>query len=267
MTIPESVEEGLEAMGVAQRDGSTGELELCPELQRGKNLPARSPASTIMSTSQPRLFVETEWSHHDVQHNDATQFGDSYVVNHLAREDQRSLVRFTPKDKDNARLEFVDLNIRKRLAQQANKGKDQYHKTQESLPEPELVSLLHQQPSTYCAEVVDREHGVLRPNGFQYFSIALPSERHVVAKKKQPDRAEEEETGPLLGGPRVGDSLVQPVETLAAERQASLRQLGTYSCWLYSDNCPDNVGEYNFGPPSLCAKVLPFWMFCKCCSG
>ena len=187
VTVPESVEEVLEAMGVAQRDGSTGELELCPELQGGKNLPARSPASTSMSTSQPSFFVETEWRHHNVQHNDATQFENSYIVNYSAREDERSLVRFTPKDKDKARLEFVDRNIRKRLPKEANKGKDEYHKTRESLPEPELVSLFHQQPSTYCAEVVNREHGVLRPIEFQHFSTALPSERYVVAKKKQPD--------------------------------------------------------------------------------
>ena len=264
VTVPESVEEVLEAMGVAQRDGSTGELELCPELQGGKNLPARSPASTSMSTSQPSLFVETEWSHHNVQHNDATQFENSYIVNYSAREDERSLVRFTPKDKDKARLEFVDRNIRERLAKEANKGKDEYHKTRESLPEPELVSLLHQRPSTYCAEVVDREHGVLRPIEFQHFSTALPSEPYVVAKKKQPDQAEEGETGPLFGGPTSADSLVQHVETLAAERQASVGQLRTYIRWLYSDKCPDNVGKSNLGPPSLCAKVLPFWVFMEC---
>ena len=68
--VPETVEEVLEAMGVAQPDGSTGELELCPELQGGKNLPARSAASTSMSISPPSLFVETEWRHHNVQHND-----------------------------------------------------------------------------------------------------------------------------------------------------------------------------------------------------
>ena len=89
VTVPESVEEVLEAMGVAQGDGSTGELELCLELQGGKNLPARSPASTSMSTSQPSLFVETELNHHNVQHNDATQFENSYIVNYSAREDER----------------------------------------------------------------------------------------------------------------------------------------------------------------------------------
>ena len=188
VTVPESVEEVLEAMGVAERDGSTSELKLCPELQGGKNLPARSAASMYMSTSQPTVFTETDGSHHNVQHNDATQFENAYIVNYSAREDERSLVRITPKDKDKARLEFVDRNIRKRLAkEEGKKGKDEYHKTRESLPEPELVSLLHQQPSTYCAEVTDRERGLLRPIEFQHFSTALPSERYVVMKKRRPD--------------------------------------------------------------------------------
>ena len=173
-------------------------------------------------------------------------------------------MRFTPKNKDKARLDFVDRNIRKSLAKEDNKGKDEYHTTRESLPEPELVSLLHQQPSTYCAEVVHREHGVLRPIEFQHFSTALPSERYVVAKKKQPVQAKEGETGPLFGGPTSADSLVQHVETLAAERQPSVGQLRTYICWLYNDKCPDSVGRYNLGPPSLCAKVLPFWVFMEC---
>ena len=117
VTVPEIPEEVSEATG-----GSTGELKLCPELQGGKNLPARSPASTSMSTSQPILFVETEWSHHNVQDNDATPIENSYIVNYPAREDERSLVRFTPRDKDKARLKFVDRNIRKSLAKEANKA-------------------------------------------------------------------------------------------------------------------------------------------------
>ena len=265
VTVPESVEEVLEAMGVAERDGSTSELKLCPELQGGKNLPARSAASMYMSTSQPRVFTETDGSHHNVQHNDATQFENAYIVNYSAREDERSLVRITPKDKDKARLEFVDRNIRKRLAkEEGKKGKDEYHKTRESLPEPELVSLLHQQPSTYCAEVTDRERGLLRPIEFQHFSTALPSERYVVMKKRRPDQAEEGETGPLFGGPTSAEALAQHMETLSADWQASIGQLRTYIRWLYSDKCPENVGKYNLGPPSLCAKLLPFWVFMEC---
>ena len=98
-------------MGVAQRDGSTGEVERCTELQGRKSLPPRSPAPTSISTREPTLFVETEWSHYNARHNDATRVKNSYMANYPRGKDKRSLMRFSPKDKDKAWLEFVDRNI------------------------------------------------------------------------------------------------------------------------------------------------------------
>ena len=108
-------------------------------------------------------------------------------------------------------------------------------------------------------------------------AATMPSQAHAGAAQEAPDIGQwEGQDVPLVrpsscnikGGipssRRYLPTLVQHVETLAAKRQARVGQLRTYIRWLYSDKCPDNVGKYDLGTPSQCAKVLPFWVFMEC---
>ena len=189
-------------------------------------------------------------------HTDTSQFRHTYLVKYQTGEDERTLLRVVPRDKNLRRLHFIDRNIRKRPSHAAAAaGAIKAHNTREMIPEAELVTILMQQPMSGCVEVV---RGNPRRVEFVQFSTTLPSERYVNTKKTV-------EEDPWVGGLAVAEDiesllLALPVP-LPARCTPSLGQLRVYVRNLHSSTTADKVAAFNLGPAALCACVLPYWVF------
>ena len=264
ITVPEHVADLLERMrGVAQRDAESGELKLCDWLRGGRYQPRRGAAFPMGIPINIPTYRATGGSHMCGIHCDEGHFANSYLVNYQAGQEERTLVRYTPRDEGRARLEFIDRHLRKRIAAMKKEKKQDRRQTRECIPEPELVALLQQEPIMEVLEVVDRERGDIRPIEFVHYSTALPSERYVRPRPVNTDAAERADPGPLFGGPRAAEDILATVEPFLPPRcMPSLGQLRVYVRDRGSDKCPDRPAVYNMGPPALCALgQLPMKVF------
>ena len=264
ITIPEHVADLLEGMhGVAQRDAESGELKLCDWLRGGRYQPRRGAAFPMGVPINIPTYRATGGSHMCGIHCDEGHFANSYLVNYQAGQEERTLVRYTPRDEGRARLEFIDRHLRKRIAAMAKEKKKDRRQTRECIPEPELVALLQQEPIMEVLEVVDWDRGDIRPIEFVHYSTALPSERYVRPRPVNIDAADQADPGPLFGGPSAAEDILATVEPFLPPRcLPSLGQLRVYVRERGSDKCPDRPAVYNMGPPALCALgQLPMKFF------
>ena len=253
--VPEHVADLLEGMrGVAQRDAESGELKLCDWLRGGRYQPRLGAAFPMGVPISIPTYRATGGSHMCGIHCDEGHFANSYLVNYQAGQEERTLVRYTPRDEGRARLEFIDRHLRKRIAAMAKEKKKDRRQTRECIPEPELVALLQQEPIMEVLEVVDWERGDIRPIEFVHYSTALPSERYVRPRPVNTDAADQADPGPLFGGPRAAEDILANVEPFLPARCLPLvGQLRVYVRDRASDKCPDRAAVYNMGPPALCA--------------
>ena len=266
---PENLDEVLAAMdGVMVTNPDTGERRLVDELQGGKNVARRGAASVDTVALNMSSFRATGGCHQCAIHTDTSQFRNTYLVKYQAGEDERTLIRVVPRDKDLRRLYYTDRNIRKRTSRAgvpgASSGTSGPHNTRESMPEAELVTILEQHPMSGCMEVVDEARDTLLPVDFVHFSTALPSERYVSSKPPQAV-GDPDDPGPTFGGPTVAEEVVTHLAgaplALPARCTPSLGQLRVYVRNWHSPTSPDKVAAFNLGPPALCASVLPYWVF------
>ena len=264
VSIPEHVADRLEAMdGVAWRDSDTGKVKLCDWLRAGRYLPRRGTEFPMAVPIEATLYRCNCGCHICVEHCDEGHFSNSYLVHYHAGQEERLLIRPRARDKAVARLEMIDRHLRKRvMAEKRDKRKDP-DSTRQSIPEPELVALLQQEPIVEVVEVVDWERGDVRPVDFIHYSTAMPSERYVRVRHMAPDAALKGDTGPVFGGPDDAEEVLSRLGHLPSRCQPSLGQLRVWLRNQRSGLCADGVAQYNMGPPALCAAGQVPFKYCN----